>query len=60
MSITHRRVNPTTHLRFSHSTQAVILDEDEKVEKLVAAHDVSRGINPMSTLARAFGDARFS
>ena len=39
-------LNPTTHLTFSYSTQVVILDEDGKLERVVAAHDVGRAINP--------------
>ena len=38
--------NPTTHLTFSYSTQVVILDEDGRIERVVAAHDVGRAINP--------------
>ena len=39
-------LNPTTHLTFSYSTQVVILDEEGKLERVVAAHDVGRAINP--------------
>ncbi len=39
-------LNPTTHLTFSYSTQVVILDEDGVIERVVAAHDVGRAINP--------------
>ena len=38
--------NPTTHLTFSYATQVVILDEDGHLERVVAAHDVGRAINP--------------
>ncbi len=38
--------NPTTHLTFSYSTQLVLLDEDGRLERVVAAHDVGRAINP--------------
>jgi xanthine dehydrogenase molybdenum-binding subunit len=38
--------NPTTHLSFSYSTQVVILDENGRLERVVAAHDVGRAINP--------------
>jgi selenium-dependent xanthine dehydrogenase len=38
--------NPTTHLTFSYSTQVVILDEDGRLERVIAAHDVGRAINP--------------
>jgi selenium-dependent xanthine dehydrogenase len=39
-------LNPTTHLTFSYSTQVVILGEDGQLERVVAAHDVGRAINP--------------
>ncbi|MBI3050133.1 MAG: molybdopterin-dependent oxidoreductase [Acidobacteria bacterium] len=39
-------LNPTTHLTFSYATQVVILDEEGKVARVIAAHDVGRAINP--------------
>jgi selenium-dependent xanthine dehydrogenase len=39
-------LNPTTHLTFSYSTQLVILGDDGRLERVVAAHDVGRAINP--------------
>jgi xanthine dehydrogenase molybdenum-binding subunit len=39
-------LNPTTHLTFSYATQLVILDEEGRLERVVAAHDVGRAINP--------------
>jgi CO/xanthine dehydrogenase Mo-binding subunit len=39
-------LNPTTHLTFSYSTQLVILDDEGRLERVVAAHDVGRAINP--------------
>src|SRR5205807_1366808 len=38
--------NPTTHLTFSYATQVVILGEDGRLERVIAAHDVGRAINP--------------
>lgn len=38
--------NPTTHLTFSYATQVVILGEDGRMERVVAAHDVGHAINP--------------
>jgi len=35
-----------THTAFGFATQLVILDAEGKVEKVVAAHDVGRAINP--------------
>ncbi len=47
--------NPTTHLTFSYATQVVILGEDGKVQKVVAAHDVGRAINPMACAGQIEG-----
>jgi aldehyde oxidoreductase len=38
--------NPTTHMTFSYATQVVILDEEGRLEHVVAAHDVGHAINP--------------
>jgi xanthine dehydrogenase molybdenum-binding subunit len=39
-------VNPVTHMAFGFATQVVILGTDGTIEKVVAAHDVGRAINP--------------
>jgi xanthine dehydrogenase molybdenum-binding subunit len=38
---------PVTHLAYGWATQVVILDDDGTIEKVVAAHDVGRAINPL-------------
>jgi len=38
--------NPTTHLTFSYATQVAILNEEGRLERVVAAHDVGRALNP--------------
>ena len=38
---------PRTHLTFGYATQVVVLDEDGRLERVVAAHDVGRAINPL-------------
>ena len=35
-----------THTAFGYATQVVILDEQGRVERVVAAHDVGRAVNP--------------
>ena len=35
-----------THTAFGFATQVVILDENGRVEKVIASHDVGRAINP--------------
>ena len=37
---------PVTHLAYAWATQVVILDDDGRLERVVAAHDVGRAINP--------------
>jgi len=39
--------DPVTHMGFGYATQVVILAEDGTIEKVVAAHDVGRAINPL-------------
>jgi xanthine dehydrogenase molybdenum-binding subunit len=37
---------PVTHLAYGWATQVVVLDDDGRIEKVIAAHDVGRAINP--------------
>ncbi len=39
--------DPITHMTFSYATQVVILNDDGRLERVVAAHDVGRAINPI-------------
>ncbi|MFO0722438.1 MAG: selenium-dependent xanthine dehydrogenase [Myxococcota bacterium] len=47
--------NPKTHTAFSYATQVVILDADGKLEKVIAAHDVGKAINPVLCAAQVEG-----
>ncbi len=38
--------NRVSHVAYGYATQVVILDDEGKVQKVVAAHDVGRAINP--------------
>jgi selenium-dependent xanthine dehydrogenase len=49
------KLDPTTHLTFSYATQVVILDENGKLERVVAAHDVGHAINPKSCAGQIEG-----
>jgi xanthine dehydrogenase molybdenum-binding subunit len=49
--------NPTTHLTFSYATQLVILGEDGRIQRVVAAHDVGRAINPLACAGQIEGGA---
>lgn len=40
--------NPVSHVAYGYATQVCLLDEDGYVEKIVAAHDVGKAVNPLS------------
>src|SRR5581483_11688150 len=37
---------PVTHLAYGWGTQVAVLDDEGRLERIVAAHDVGRAINP--------------
>ncbi|HSC92854.1 MAG TPA: molybdopterin cofactor-binding domain-containing protein, partial [Gaiellaceae bacterium] len=37
---------PVTHLAYAWATQVVVLDDEGRLEKVIAAHDVGHAINP--------------
>jgi CO/xanthine dehydrogenase Mo-binding subunit/aerobic-type carbon monoxide dehydrogenase small subunit (CoxS/CutS family) len=47
--------NPTTHMTFSYATQLVILDDNGRLERVIAAHDVGRAINPKACAGQIEG-----
>lgn len=40
--------NPISHVAYGYATQVVILDENGKLDKVYAAHDVGKAINPVN------------
>ncbi len=42
------KANPVSHLAYGYATQVVILDEEGKVARVIAAHDVGRAVNPVN------------
>jgi CO/xanthine dehydrogenase Mo-binding subunit len=44
--MTSDKPNPVSHVSYGYATQVVVLDRAGKVQKVVAAHDVGRAINP--------------
>lgn len=40
--------NPVSHVAYGYATHLVELDDDGKVKRVVAAHDLGRAINPVS------------
>jgi xanthine dehydrogenase molybdenum-binding subunit len=47
--------DPVTHMAFGFATQVVILGEDGRVERVVAAHDVGHAINPLACAGQIEG-----
>jgi xanthine dehydrogenase molybdenum-binding subunit len=47
--------NPVTHMTFGYATQVVVLDEIGRMERVVAAHDVGRAINPLACVQQIEG-----
>jgi selenium-dependent xanthine dehydrogenase len=46
VSLEAKSEKPKTHFAYGFATQVVILDDDGKVAKVIAAHDVGRVMNP--------------
>ncbi|MFV0505077.1 MAG: selenium-dependent xanthine dehydrogenase [Lachnospirales bacterium] len=53
--ITSTKENPVSHVAYGYATQVVILNDEGKVEKVVAAHDVGQLINRTSTCGQIDG-----
>ena len=40
--------NPKSHIAYGYATQVCILNEEGKIDKLIAAHNVGKAVNPLS------------
>ncbi len=40
--------NPVSHVAYGYATQLCVVGEDGRIERMVAAHDVGRAVNPTS------------
>jgi len=40
--------NPVSHVAYGYATQVCVLDDEGKLKRLVAAHDVGKAVNPLS------------
>lgn len=40
--------NPVSHVAYGYATQICILKEDGRIDKMIAAHDVGKAVNPTS------------
>lgn len=49
------KLNPVSHISYGFATQVVILNEENKLEKVIAAHDVGRAINPVAVQGQIEG-----
>lgn len=47
--------NPVSHIAYGYATQLFVIDKDGKVVKVIAAHDVGRVINPVTTEGQVEG-----
>ncbi len=47
--------NPVTHLAFSYAVQVAFLNEEGKLKKMIAAHDVGKVMNPMACAGQIEG-----
>jgi len=47
--------NPVSHVSYGYATQVVILNSEGIIEKVVAAHDIGRAINPKSASGQVEG-----
>jgi CO/xanthine dehydrogenase Mo-binding subunit len=47
--------NPVSHVAYSYATHVVLLDANGMLEKVVAAHDVGRAINPVQVESQIEG-----
>ncbi|MBR0026576.1 MAG: selenium-dependent xanthine dehydrogenase [Clostridia bacterium] len=47
--------NPVSHVDYGYATQMVELNEDGKLKRVIAAHDVGRAINPVSLVGQVEG-----
>ncbi len=46
---------PKTHISYGFATQLAILDDDGKLVKMIAAHDVGRVLNPIQLKGQMYG-----
>lgn len=52
--------NPVSHVAYGYAAQVVIMDENKKVTRVVAAHDVGRVVNPQACTGQIEGGIAMS
>ena len=40
--------NPVSHVAYGYATQVCVLDDEGKMKRMIAAHDVGKAVNPLS------------
>lgn len=53
--LTSSKENPVSHVAYGFATHVVILDDEGKVEKVVAAHDSGKAVNPKAMTGQVDG-----
>jgi len=51
---------PVTHAAYAWATQVVVLDEEGRVDRVIAAHDVGKAINPLLAEGQIEGGVHMS
>jgi CO/xanthine dehydrogenase Mo-binding subunit len=44
--VSSTKENPVSHVAYSYATHVAVLNEEGKVARIIAAHDIGRAINP--------------
>ncbi|MGL4736688.1 MAG: selenium-dependent xanthine dehydrogenase [Cellulosilyticaceae bacterium] len=52
--------NPVSHVAYGYATHVVILDDSGKLQKVVAAHDVGKALNPLNIEGQIEGGVTMS
>lgn len=58
--IDSQKENPISHISYAYATHCVALDEEGKVQKIVASHDVGKAINPITIEGQIQGGVAMS
>lgn len=58
--INSQKENPISHVSYAYATHCVSLDEDGKIKKIIASHDVGKAINPINISGQIQGGVAMS
>ncbi|HOS18170.1 MAG TPA: selenium-dependent xanthine dehydrogenase [Clostridia bacterium] len=54
------KANPISHVAYGYATHVAILSEDGRLERVIAAHEVGRAVNPLSIEGQIEGGVTMS